>query len=154
MAQLELEASGVYILRWWWQDDKNQHRQVCLVKMHLSSGVTSMSVCIQVNPLSAPPCPTHETKALPMFVWFTSLKSMCSHVNIHNHTHTHKCTETVISYTGESVFTGWVNIFCYNLFAYTHSTTHQWNTLTSLVLFSIFFHNILFLYNWSFIQIV
>lgn len=68
MAQPEPEASGVYILHWLWQNDKNQHRQVCLVKMHLSSGVTSMSVFIRVNPLSAPPCPTHETKALPMFV--------------------------------------------------------------------------------------
>lgn len=68
MAQPEPRASGVYILHWLRQNDKNPHRQVCLVKMHLSSGVTSMSVFIQVNPLSVPPCPTHETKALPMFV--------------------------------------------------------------------------------------
>lgn len=64
MAPLEPRASGVYIPHWLQQNDKNQHRQVCLVKMHLSSGLTSMSVFIQVNPLSAPPCPTHETKAL------------------------------------------------------------------------------------------
>lgn len=68
MAQPEPGASRVYTLHWLWQNDINQHGQVCLVKMHPSSGVTSMSVFIRVNPLSAHPCPTHETKALPMFV--------------------------------------------------------------------------------------
>lgn len=31
MAQPEARPSGVYILRWLWQNDKNPHRQVCLV---------------------------------------------------------------------------------------------------------------------------
>lgn len=68
MALPEPWASGVYTLHYFWQNDINQRGQVCLVKMHPSSGETSMSVLIQVSPLSAHPCPTHETKALPMFV--------------------------------------------------------------------------------------
>lgn len=46
MAQAEPGASGVYTLLDLWQNDIKQRGKVCLVKMHPSSGVTSMSVLI------------------------------------------------------------------------------------------------------------
>lgn len=63
--------------------------------MHLSSGVTGMSAFTQANPLSAPPCPTHETKALPMFVWFTS-PVKCTPEHTHTSTRTRTSSEETI----------------------------------------------------------
>lgn len=91
MARPQPQASGMYIRRWLWQDDKTHDGRCVWLRCSCQVGWHACLYSFKWTPYLPLHVPTHETKAFPMFVWFTS-RVKCTPQHTCEHTHTRICT--------------------------------------------------------------